>query len=159
MLTQALGALWAATGVDNHEGLGEVVAGAPDPNVASDTDYEKMQPNDDSSAYFNTLRTDLVSAAYKIAGNAPVILVNQPIFIANGLNSDVRYNDTYPRWIYDEYRVFLPGWVDARGGPYLDFWNALPPADFADRNFHRNAQGEKDFAAILAPALQQLTCP
>lgn len=158
LFVQALGALWAATGVDNHEGRNDTIA-APDPNVEAGVEYEKMLPEDDPSEYFDTLQFDIISAAHAMAGDAPVALVNQPIFIASGLNSDLRYNDLYPRWIYDEYRLYLSDWAGEHELPYLDFWNILPPADFADRSFHRNASGEKRFADVLAPQLQQLTCP
>lgn len=158
LFVQALGALWTATGVDNHEGR-EPVTGAPSPNVEANVEYEKMLPSDDPSEYFELLRTDIISAAHTMAGDVPVALVNQPTFIAGGLNSDVRYNDQFPRWIYDEYRVFLSDWANEHGIPYLDYWDALPPSDFADSNFHRNANGEKRFADALAPQLQQLTCP
>ncbi len=158
LFVQAMGALWSATGVDYHEGF-EESTGSPDLNVEANIDYEKMLPDDDRSEYFDLLRTDIISAAHTMAGDVPVVLVNQPIFIASGLNSDVRYNDLYPRWIYDEYRTFFSAWTTQHQMIYLDRWDILPPADFADRNFHRNANGEKRFAEIIAPQLQQLTCP
>ncbi|OQY91204.1 MAG: hypothetical protein B6D38_01000 [Anaerolineae bacterium UTCFX1] len=159
LFVQAMGALWAATGVDNHEGRAANMISVSNLDVEANVEYGKMLPEDDLSEYLSLLRTDIISAARAMAGNAPVVLINQPIFIASGLNSDVRYNDLYPRWVYDEYRRFLSDWTDEHELPYLDFWNALPPADFADSMFHRNRNGEKEFADMLAPQLQRLTRP
>ena len=152
-----MGALWSATGIDNHEGLhsdGE----APSPDLENDPAYDGLLPNASASP-FNSLKLDVVSAGYARAGAVPVILVNEPIFMANGLNSEVRYNSVYPRWVYDEYRQFIFDWTSAQKRNYLDFWNILPPADFADQAFHRNASGERHFAEQLTPAIQRLTCP
>jgi hypothetical protein len=154
---QAMGVPWAATGVDNHEGL-EQVSHTPPPDVEDDPSYEKMLPGDDTLVFFDSLMLDIISAGYSMAGDAPVVLVNQPIFIADGLNSEMRYNETYPRWIYDEYRRFIFDWTNEREQIYLDFWDVLPSSDFADRNFHRNASGEKRFADLLVPELQKLVC-
>jgi hypothetical protein len=157
-VVQAMGIPWAATGVDNHEGL-TYKSYTPSPDVENDATYEKMLPDDDPSAFFDSLLLDIVSAGYRMAGDVPVVLANQPIFIADGLNSEVRYNDAYPRWIYDKYRQFIFDWTNVRGQLYLDFWDILPPTDFADQNFHRNASGEKHFADRFAPELQRLVCP
>jgi hypothetical protein len=157
VFNQAMGVLWSATGIDNHEGLhgdGEI----PSPNVENDPAYDGLLPNASSSPFIN-LKLDVVLAGYARAGNVPVILVNEPIFMANGLNSEVRYNSVYPRWVFDEYRQFIFDWTSAQKQNYLDFWNILSPADFADQAFHRNASGERHFAEQLIPAIQRLTCP
>lgn len=157
IFNQAMGVLWSATGIDNHEGLhadGEV----PNLDVENDPTYDGLLPNELPAA-FNHLKLEVVLAGYARAVNVPVVLVNQPIFVANGLNSEVRYNSVYPRWIFDKYRQFIFDWTSERGQSYLDFWNILPPADFADQAFHRNANGENHFADLLIPDLQQLTCP
>ena len=36
-----------------------------------------------------------------------MLLVNEPMLISNGANSEIRYNFFYPRWAYDEYRSML----------------------------------------------------
>jgi len=156
IFNQAMGVLWSATGIDNHEGLQEV-GKSPSPDVGNDPTYDGLDASE-SSSVFKNLKMDVVSAGYARAGNVPVILVNQPIFIANGLNSEVRYNSIYPRWVFDGYRQFILDWAGEQKQSYLDFWNILPPADFADQAFHRNANGEKHFAEQLIPDLQKLTC-
>ena len=157
VFNQAMGVLWSATGIDNHEGLhgdGE----APSADVENDPAYDGLLPNTSASP-FNNLKLDVVTAGYARAGNVPIVLVNEPIFVANGLNSEVRYNSVYPRWVFDEYRQFILEWTSKQNQNYLDFWNILPPADFADQAFHRNASGEKHFAEQLIHDIQRLTCP
>jgi hypothetical protein len=157
LFNQAMGILWTATGIDNHEGLTHEPY-VPNRDVSEDVSYGGLFPGDEPSGYFDSLRTDIVSAAFDRAIDVPLVLVNQPIFIADGLNSEVRYNETYPRWIYDQYRQFMLEWTRTQGQVYLDFWNTLSLSDFADQNFHRNADGERHFASNLVPELQKLIC-
>lgn len=154
---QAMGVLWSATGIDNHEGL-HANTESPSPDVENDPTYEGQPPHE-SSAIFNTLKWEVVLAGYARAGDIPVVLVNEPIFVATGLHSDVRYNSLYPRWIFDEYRQYIFEWMTKQKQSYLDFWDAIPSTGFADQAFHRNPMGEKRFADLLIPALQRLTCP
>ena len=51
------------------------------------------------------LAFDVLDAGMSITPN--MLLVNEPILISNGANSDIRYNFFYPRWAYDEYRSML----------------------------------------------------
>ena len=39
----------------------------------------------------------ILAAGVDWAGAGPVIFVNEPIFISDGANSDIRYNSFYPR--------------------------------------------------------------
>jgi hypothetical protein len=102
---------------------------------------------------------DVLSAGFEVAGRVPVLLVNEPIFVAEGRNHHIRYNAFYPRWIYDEYREFISEWVEKEDHPFLDYWNALPPEGFSDQNFHRSSLGEERFAELLAPEIKKLICP
>ncbi len=155
---QAMGVAWAGTGIDNHEGFDDAAGSGTPPDVERDFSYGRMTIGDDPAPYFNGLRTDIILAGDDMAGQVPIVLVNQPMVITSGLNGEVRYNDIYPRWIYDAYRKFISEWSTTHGQSFLDFWNILPPEDFADRNFHRNASGEKRLAKQLAPNLEQFTC-
>ncbi len=42
-----------------------------------------------------------------MAGSIPVVIINEPMFISQGKNSDIRYNFYYPRWAYDDYREMM----------------------------------------------------
>jgi hypothetical protein len=156
-LNQVLGVLWAGTGIDNHESLKPEPA-LPGPDVPDSLDYVERYP-EETKELFDSLLMDVLSTAYEVAGNVPVILVNEPIFVAQGQNHLVRYNGFYPRWAYDEYRQFLSGWMKQNDHEWLDYWNALPPEDFADAYFHRRRSGEKHFAELLAGDIKKLVCP
>lgn len=56
-----------------------------------------------------------------------------------------------------------PLWVllkdEAKRSKLLDYWNALPPEDFADAYFHPGLSGEKHFAELLAGDIKKLVCP
>lgn len=73
------------------------------------------------------IRLKTVEAGSDVAGSVPVLVVNEPIFIANGLNSDVRYNDIYPRWAYDQYRAVIAEEAQSAHWLYLDLWNSYHP--------------------------------
>jgi hypothetical protein len=157
VFTQALGILWGATGIDNHEGL-QPQGPPPSTNVGSNLDYEGRLPGD-SSATAESLTTEALSAGYGVAGDVPVVVINEPIFVAQGENHPVRYNEFYPRWVFDDYRQFMREWMAQQNYKWLDFWSAVPPEEFADQVFHRNAAGEKHFAELLAPEIKKLVCP
>ena len=154
---QALGFLWAATGIDNHEGL-EPEGPPPGTDVGNNLDYEGRLPGE-SSATSESLMMEVLSAGYHVAGDVPVIVINQPIFVTKGENHAVRYNEFYPRWVFDDYRQFMFGWMKQRNYKWLDYWNAVPPEEFADQSFHRAPTGEKRFAELLAPEIKKLVCP
>jgi hypothetical protein len=51
------------------------------------------------------------------------------------------------------------GWMKQHNYQWLDFWDTVPPEEFADQYFHRNSSGEKRFAELLASEIQKLVCP
>lgn len=145
---QIYGALWAATGIDQVY---------PNDYPAPQTDFEA---NDDK---FHSLRPpldekslayDLISAAITHSP-APVLLVNEPILISAGKNSDIRYNFFYPRWAYDAYRAQLGEYASRSGWNYLDTWNMFPASEFTNSAIHLTANAE----AILAPQIFQAIKP
>lgn len=155
--TQALGFLWAATGIDNHEGL-EPEGPPPSTDVGNNLDYEGRLPGE-SSASSETLMMEALSAGFQVAGDTPVIVINEPIFVADGANHLIRYNEFYPRWVFDDYRQFMREWMKQHDSKWLDYWDVLPPDDFVDQSFHRRSSGEKRFAELLAPDIKKLVCP
>ncbi|HLO16542.1 MAG TPA: hypothetical protein VK206_17045, partial [Anaerolineales bacterium] len=124
-LTQALGLLWAATGIDEHESL-QPEPGSPSPDVGDSLNYLGESPSQ-LAGLFDSLRMDVLSAAYKVAGDVPIVLVNEPIFVAGGKNHLIRYNGFYPRWVFDQYRQFMLAWTEEQGRQWLDDWNVIPP--------------------------------
>ncbi len=157
IFNQMMGFLWAATRVDNHQGRDSSYP-PPNPDVSDDPTYNGRTADEAVISPGRSLLVDIISAGGEIAGPIPVVLVNQPMFVATGQNSNIRYNDLYPKWAYDRYREYITDWAGANDFDLWDFWNALPPGDFADRNFHRNPDGESKFASLLAPEIQSLSC-
>ncbi|MDJ0751980.1 MAG: SGNH/GDSL hydrolase family protein [Ardenticatenaceae bacterium] len=144
---QLIGPMWAATGIDQE---------FPDQYDLRQNDFE----ND--AAWHGLLHSDLISretVAFEVLtgglerAKVPVIVVNEPIFIADGQNSDVRYNSLYPRWAYDQYRKMMANHLQELEIPYFDFWDAIPAAEFTDSPVHLTPAGARQFARLLAEAL------
>jgi hypothetical protein len=74
------------------------------------------------------LAFDVLAAGIARAGDVPVLIINEPIFVSDGRNSDLRYNLWYPRWAYDQYRALLAEQATTYGWHYLDLWDAVPSA-------------------------------
>jgi hypothetical protein len=75
-----------------------------------------------------------------------MVIINQPIYISSGVNSDIRYNFEYPRWAYDRYRELM----QSQGWQYADYWDAMSPEIFTDSSFHLDAAGTCAFAETIA---------
>lgn len=107
----------------------------------------------------SSISLDQVRDFYKRAENTPVILVNEPILILNDIpNSDIRYNEYYPRWIYDQYRLYLNKAASQNNWDYLDLWNFLTPDYFTNTPLHVSPDGEYQLAEKITPAIQEF-CP
>jgi hypothetical protein len=104
------------------------------------------------------LRFDIFDAMIGSIGDVPILVVNEPIFVATGENSDVRYNENYPRWAFDQYRDLMLARSLSGGWAYLDLWNAVPGENFTNSSFHRDATGEEIVFQHLAPILLDLSC-
>lgn len=157
LLNQVFGPLWAATGVDNHFGLVTTHGTFPQ-DLPADTSYLEYKSDKKRSELLESLMFDVLRAGHDIAGEIPVIVVNEPIFIITGQNSDLRYNELYPRWAYDLYRAALTDWTRLQGYVFYDYWNALPLDEFANEVFHRDPRGERRFAELIAPHILDASC-
>ncbi len=140
---QVYGVLWAATGIDQD--IPETY-----PPLATDltaeVEYYGLQPPEiDPSA----LALDVIQAGVTLAEPAPVILINEPMFISEGENSNIRYNFYYPRWAYDEYRRILAAEGEAKGWNYLDLWDQIAPENFTNSAIHLNSQATTELAVII----------
>lgn len=140
------GVMWAATGIDQVY---------PDDYPALQKDYEP-----DDSFYDlrpplaeDDIALDVLAAGLRLAGDTPVLLVNEPIFISAGKNSDIRYNFYYPRWAYDDYRALLAGWAEQHNWRYLDLWDAIAPTEYTNSAIHLTPAGEAQLAELIAEAL------
>ena len=95
------------------------------------------------------VRIEYLDRGMEVADEIPVILINEPIFIATGANSDVLYNTYYWRAPYDHFRDVLGQYAAARGWHYLDLWDALPTSDFSDTPLHRTLNGQQRLARTI----------
>lgn len=145
---QAWGMAWAATGHDQA---------IPDEITLRKNDFEAdeswLDVPSERPLTEDDLAFDVVRAGMARAGATPVLLVNEPMFIASGENSDIRYNAFYPRWAYDQYREMLAGVAATENWLYLDLWDAVPPEEFTDTPVHLTPEGSRQFAELLADIL------
>jgi hypothetical protein len=140
---QIYGALWASTGIDQ----------------VYPTDYERAQVDlEDSDDYHGipSLREALAIDVLDALMSMPVqtLLINEPMLISDGANSDVRYNFFYPRWAYDEYRNVLNEYTVAHNKLYLDLWDLVPANEFTNSAIHMTPSGEKLLSNKIAEAIQ-----
>jgi len=143
---QLYGILWAATGIDQIY-----------PN-----DYERALVDLEPSADFHGLTSlqdslafDVLDAGMSAAPN--MLLVNEPMLISSGANSDIRYNFFYPRWASDEYRLLLADHAESKSWKYLDLWDLVPASEFTNSAIHLTPVGEKLLAGKIATTIQN-TC-
>ena len=137
---QFYGIMWSATGIDQSYPTDYTPAQR---NLEATDDYYGWTPPyipEDGLAF------DLVSAGMEIADSVPVILVNEPILISEGENSNIRYNYYYPRWVYDEYRQVFNQTCSRESWTCLDLWDIVPQERFTNTAIHRDAVGESTFA-------------
>jgi hypothetical protein len=144
---QMYGFLWAATGVDQSI---PAEYEPPQKDLDANEDFYGLQPPVINE---NDLAFDALAAGRKIVGEIPLWIVNEPIFISQGVNSDIRYNFFYPRWAYDEYRVLLADWCLEHDSVFLDFWNLIPAEEFSNSAIHRTPAGEEMLARVMQTAI------
>jgi hypothetical protein len=145
---QLYGVMWGATGVDQLYPLDYPPAAV---DLEPDEKYHGMTAPLDAS----TLSLDILKAGFTAAGDVPVILVNEPMLISQGKNSDVRYNFFYPRWAYDQYRDLLDKEARENGWEYLDLWDLVPATEFTNSAIHLTPVGEKMLADEIGKAIVQ----
>ncbi len=145
---QTTGFAWAATGIDQ-------TIPADIPLRQTDLDADTSWQGFDESAPFTKydLAFDVLAAGIARAGDVPVLLINEPMFISDGQNSDVRYNSFYPIWAYDLYREMLMETAVTHNWPYLDLWNSIPATEFTDTPVHLTAVGTKQLADMITAEL------
>jgi hypothetical protein len=149
---EMLGVIWTATGADTNTLAQD---DPPDFDIGDDLRYRGMEPPE---AIKDFLLLSALSAGYALAGPLPILIVNEPMYIARGANTRVRYNDAYPRWAYDQYREALAVQAKSSGWDYLDLWNAIPRKFFLDASLHLGARGERLLIEKLNPALLSIAC-
>ena len=140
---QIYGALWASTGIDqvypqNYE--------RAQTDLGANKDFHGLTALQDALAF------EVLEAGMSITPRT--LLVNEPMLISRGENSDIRYNFFYPRWAYDQYRQTLAEHAAAHRWRYLDLWDLVPADQFTNSAIHMTPAGESLFATKIASAIQ-----
>jgi hypothetical protein len=143
---QIYGALWAATGIDQFY---------PEDYERAQIDLEPDDEFHSATSLQDALALDVLDAGMS-AASVPTILVNEPMLISDGLNSNIRYNFFYPRWAYDEYRELITAHATARSWHYLDLWDLVAMHEFTNSAIHLTPEGEATLSGEIAAAIQTL---
>lgn len=147
---QLFGALWGATGIDQY--IPEQYEPAQR-DLEADENFHDLKP---PALRKDDLAFDVLDAGLKLAGDVPVLVVNEPILISAGKNSDVRYNFFYPRWAYDQYRKMLMDHLTKSGVNVLDLWDVVPEREFTNSAVHVSPKGSAIVADKLADMMQRM---
>ena len=149
---QALGFSWAATRIDQVR---------PAEIKLRQSDFEQDVSWQDFKAPTtlteNDLAFDVLGAGLKMAGDVPVLIINEPMFISDGQNSDLRYNSFYPRWAYDQYRELLNNQASANNWHTLDLWDSIAPGEFTDTPVHLTPYGMAQLAKVVGAEVVKLS--
>jgi hypothetical protein len=140
---QLYGFAWSATQVDQYY---------PDSYTPLTRDYDTdttWQGYNEGDLTRDDLALDVLTAGITRLDGVPFLLVNAPMYISDGVNSDLRYNFFYPRWAYDLYRAELTAQASANSWPLVDMWDQIAPAEFTDSPVHLTPRGAADFAALV----------
>jgi hypothetical protein len=148
---QLYGVLWAATGIDQDYPAQYEPAAI---DLQADNTFHSLQP---PTLQASDLAFDELQAGVQRIGKIPLLIVNEPILISNGKNSDVRYDYFYPRWAYDQYRTLLAAQAQAGAWNYVDLWNLLPMQEFTNSAVHYTPAGAQTLARQLVPYITQLS--
>ena len=141
---QLVGVSWAATGVDQYIPAQIKLRQA---DFEADVAWQSFQQP--TTLTTDHLAFDALAAGVQRAGDVPVIIINEPMFISPGKNRDLRYNSFYPRWAYDQYRALLSAQAQLHGWRYLDVWNAIAPDEFTDTPVHLTPHGSAQYARLV----------
>lgn len=149
---QLYGFMWSATSIDQTYPFDYDHAQI---DLKNELNFHNWAPPelDDKKLAFDVLET-----GERIAGEIPIILINEPILISNGENSDIRYNFYYPRWAYDQYRELLADYSVEHSWKFYDFWNIVPVKEFTNSAIHLTPVGENILARQIIQKINDEVC-
>jgi hypothetical protein len=142
---QIYGALWSSTGIDQVY---------PENYTRAQIDLEASDDFHGISSLSESLGFDVLDAGMSAHPN--MLLVNEPMLISDGTNSDIRYNFFYPRWAYDEYRQLMDEHAARNHWNYLDLWNLVPMSEFTNSAIHLTPAGESLLAQRISEEIQTI---
>ncbi len=149
---QLYGVMWAATGIDQ----------------VYPSDYTPAQVDFDPDESFHDfeppvldgsqLAFEIIATGLQAAGGTPVLIVNEPMLVSTGQNSDLRYNFYYPRWAYDQYRQMMAEHSAQGGWTYLDLWDIVPNNEFTNSAIHMTPVGEGYMVGQVGTNILEKAC-
>jgi hypothetical protein len=142
---QIYGALWTSTGIDQVY---------PENYVRAQTDLEASDDFHGIMSLDESLAFDVLEAGMSVHPN--MMLVNEPMLISDGLNSDIRYNFFYPRRAYDEYRQLLAEHAARNNWNHLDLWNIVPMSEFTNSAIHLTPAAESLLAQRITEGIKTI---
>lgn len=148
---QYYGVAWSVTGID-QEYRDDYTPRAVD--LEPDETWHGFNPGALSAS---DLTFDVLTAGRQMAGDTPVLFINEPMLISAGENSDLRYNAFYPRWAYDEFRSLLHEYSQQNQWLFLDLWDSLPEPDcYTDSAVHLTPECSAQLATQLSPFITEI---
>ena len=150
---QLYGVMWAATGIDQYY---PESYDPPQENLTAEKSFHDLLP---PSLSPTDLSLDILSAGGEIANPVPVMYVNEPIYLSQGENSDIRYNFFYPRWAYDQYRQLFIDLCAEQNWKCLDEWKLVPPGEFTNSAIHMTSLGTHMLATEIEKAILSVSTP
>lgn len=144
---QLYGVLWSATGIDQYYPEKYEL---PQADLEADESFHGLQ-----AAPLNPqdLALEALAAGAQMVGEVPLLIINEPMYISQGENHDIRYNFFYPRWAYDQYRQVMLELSQQNGWDYLDLWDLVPPGEFTNSAIHLTPAGEMMLAEKVMDAI------
>jgi hypothetical protein len=149
---QALGVAWAATRIDQA-----IPAEIKLRQADFEQDVSWQDFKEPTTLTEDDLAFDVLDAGVKMAGDVPVLIINEPMFISDGQNSDLRYNSFYPRWAYDQFRAMLNDKAAANNWHTLDLWDSIAPDEFTDTPVHLTPNGMAQLAKVVGAEVVKMS--
>ncbi|MFC2053990.1 hypothetical protein ACFLV7_06785 [Chloroflexota bacterium] len=146
---QLYGVMWAATGIDQD--IPDTFTARME-DLPAEEEFHDFQPphlNEGDLAF------DVLAAGVSMAGDIPVLFLNEPMFISQGENSDIRYNYYYPRWAYDDFRRMMLEQSRENEWHYLDMWDFINSSEFTNSAIHITPLGTQQFAQEISETIEQ----
>ncbi len=149
---QAFSLMWTVTGIDQFY---------PDDYTLRSEDFDVDLSwhtfDEPTDLTVDDLAFDVITAGITRVGDVPILLVNEPMFISTGENSDLRYNFWYPQWAYDQYRSLYSDLADENNWNYLDLWDIIDGAEFTDSPVHLTPTGSQQLSEAVGQAIVDVT--
>jgi hypothetical protein len=147
---QLFGILWGATGIDQEY---------PETYNPAQRDFtepvEQFYAVNADDKLEDFLALEIIKNGIEINEGIDFILVNEPILISEGVNSDIQYNYYYPRWAYDKYRLIMKEFTRKNKIKYYDLWELIPEGEFTNSAIHLSEDAEKILADKMTLVIEE----